>query len=156
MSSADPHHPAPVGREFCPSPEDLLPFAPDGLPEIAGGWAEREFELADRTFRLTLPAAPDALLDSPDVLAAHERDGYMPYWGYLWPTSLDMGTAVLREKWKPGLPTLEIGSGIGLVGLAGLAAGLQLVFSDYDPQSVRLALFNAAQNGFSQARGMMV
>jgi predicted nicotinamide N-methyase len=31
-----------------------------------------------------------------------------------------------------------------------------VVFSDYDPQSVRLALYNAAQNGFPNARGTIV
>ena len=42
----------------------------------------------------------------------------MPYWPYLWPAAYAMSAAVLRENWPPGAAALEIGAGIGLVGLA--------------------------------------
>ena len=129
---------------------------PDGgaLPDIPGGWESRSISVAGRSFQMTLPAAPDAFLDDPTVLAAHARDGYMPYWGYLWPTSLEMAAAVLRHDWPAGQRVLEIGAGIGLAGLAGLAAGLHVTFSDYDPQAVALALYNARQNGWPNAAGL--
>ena len=126
------------------------------LPTIAGGWTTRSYDVAGRSLTLTLPARPDALLDDPQVLEAHAKDGYMPYWGYLWPTSLETAAAVLREPWPVGTTCLELGAGIGLSGLAGLAAGLAVTFSDYDEQSVRLALFNGYQNGFSNARGVLL
>lgn len=126
------------------------------LPDIPGGWASRAVTVAGHTFQLTLPAAPDAFLDDAAVIAAHNRDGYMPYWGYLWPTSLEMAAAVLNEDWQPGLRVLEIGAGIGLAGLAGLAAGLDVTFSDYDPQAVCLALHNARQNGWPRAQGLLL
>ena len=50
---------------------------------------------------------------------------------------------------------LELGCGSGLVGLAALAAGYDVTFSDYVPQAVELALENAARNGFPQARGLV-
>lgn len=124
------------------------------LPNVPGGWATRDVVIAGRSFRLTLPADPDAFLDDQNVLDAHARDGYMPYWGYLWPTSLEMATAVLEHTWAPGLAALEIGAGIGLTGLAGLAAGLHVTFSDYDQQAVELAVYNARQNGLEHARGL--
>ncbi|MBI5757156.1 MAG: 50S ribosomal protein L11 methyltransferase [Planctomycetales bacterium] len=126
------------------------------LPNVPGGWTTREIVLAGRTFQLDLPASPDAFLDDPDVLAAHERDGYMPYWGYLWPTSLDLARYMLEQKWPAGLECLEIGAGIGLSGLAALAAGLHVTFSDYAPQAVDLALHNAQRNGFSDAVGCVL
>lgn len=126
------------------------------LPDIPGGWTTREVAVAGHTFCLTLPAAPDAFLDDADVIAAHNRDGYMPYWGYLWPTSLEMAAAVLKHDWQAGLRVLEIGAGIGLAGLAGLAAGLYVTFSDYDPQAVGLALHNARQNGWTGAQGLLL
>lgn len=103
---------------------------------------------------MTVPADPDAFLDDPAVHAAHARDEFMPYWPYLWPASSPMGEAVVRAHWKPGTAALEIGAGIGLVGVAALAAGMHVTFSDYAYDSVRLALHNAGQNGFDKARGI--
>ena len=137
-----------------PEVQELLPF--DELPAIAGGWATREYVVGGRRLTLTLPSQPDALLDDPQVLQAHALDGYMPYWGYLWPTSLETATALLRENWRAGTTFLELGAGIGLTGLAALAAGLKVTFSDYDAQAVRLALFNARQNGFHESRGLLL
>jgi hypothetical protein len=41
---------------------------------------------------------------------------------------------------------LEIGAGIALTGLAALARGFSVTFSDYDQRAIELALFNARQN----------
>lgn len=133
--------------------EFLTPYAPEALPDISGGWEEKEFTVLERVFRLIRPANPDALLDDPEVLKANVADNYMPYWGYLWPTSLDMAKAILTANLPAALPTLEVGAGIGLAGLAGLVAGLDVVFTDYDRTSVRLALSNAVLNGFPNAKG---
>ncbi len=174
-----------------------MPAAETELPAIPGGWATRDFHLAGRTLRVTLPASPDAFLDDPEVLAANRRNDYMPYWSYLWPTSLETAVAVLSHDWsqrnlgvhsdptsqrlskrgqggargsfvewasKPvreisdglGSPShgrihaLEIGAGIALTGLAALARGLAVTFSDYDERAIDLALFNARQNHLEQ------
>src|SRR5664279_3974276 len=72
---------------------------PSELPEIPGGWTEREWTIAERTFRLKLPAVPDAFLEEPDVHAAFDRDEYMPYWAFLWPAALKMVAMILTEDW---------------------------------------------------------
>lgn len=126
------------------------------LPAVAGGWGEKRYEISGETFDLTVPAVPDALLDTPETLEAHQADGYMPYWGYLWPTSLEMCKAILERKWTPDLPTLELGTGVGLVGVAALRTGLDVVMTDYDRLSVQLALHNAARNGYPQAKGALL
>ena len=56
--------------------------------------------------------------------------------------------AVLRTHWPPGAEVLELGAGIGLVGLAGLTRGLRVTFSDYESKAVELALLNAHRAGF--------
>lgn len=118
----------------------------DRLPQIPGGWTVRDFVLAGRRLRVTLPASPDAFLDDPGVLAANRRDDYMPYWSYLWPTSLETAVAVLNHDWESGTSVLEIGAGIALTGLAALAVGLRVTFSDFDRQAINLALYNARAN----------
>lgn len=116
------------------------------LAEIPGGWATRDFSLAGTTLKITLPASPDAFLDDPDVLAANRRDDYMPYWSYLWPTSLETAVAVLSRDWPSGVEALEIGAGIALTGQAALARGMRVAFSDYDRKALDLAMHNARQN----------
>jgi predicted nicotinamide N-methyase len=118
------------------------------LAQIPGGWKTQDFVLADTTLKVTLPACPDAFLDDPEVLAANRRDDYMPYWSYLWPTSLETAVAVLSRDWPSGAEALEIGAGIALTGLAALSRGLRVAFSDYDRQALALAMHNAGQNEF--------
>jgi predicted nicotinamide N-methyase len=128
-----------------------------GLIEIPGGWTNRDFLLAGRTLKITLPASPDAFLDDPEVLAANRRDDYMPYWSYLWPTSLETAVAVLEHDWPPGTRALEIGAGIALTGQAALLRGLHVTFSDYDQRAIDLALFNARENQIElHAEGLLM
>lgn len=122
--------------------------ATSGLPDVPGGWHCRVFRSGSQEFRLTVPAEPDAFLDDPAVLEANRADDYMPYWGFLWPAAPPMVGAVLAGEWTAGATALEIGCGIGLVGLAALRRGLTVTFSDYDQTSVDLALHNARQNGY--------
>ena len=124
-----------------------------GLTGIPGGWTTRDIAVAGRSFRLTLPASPDAFLDDPAVREASVRDDYMPYWPYLWPASLPMAEAVARADWPAGTEVLEIGAGIGFVGLVALSRGYNVTLTDYQQAAVDLALHNARVNGFPGARG---
>jgi hypothetical protein len=127
------------------------------LPAIPGGWTKRNFLLSGRTLTITLPAAPDAFLDDPEVLAANRQDDYMPYWSYLWPTSLETAVAVLNSDWPAGTQALEIGAGIALTGLAALTRDLAVTFSDYDQRAIDLALFNARENHVDRhAEGLLM
>ncbi|MGE3315706.1 MAG: methyltransferase [Planctomycetaceae bacterium] len=126
------------------------------LPEIPGGWSTREIGIAGRSFRVTLPTSPDAFLDDPEVLDESRRNDYMPYWPYLWPASLPMSEAVVRAGWRTGTEILEVGAGIGFVGLVALSCGHRVTFSDYRGEAVDLALYNARQNNLSGASGEVI
>ncbi|HQR42617.1 MAG TPA: class I SAM-dependent methyltransferase [Gemmatales bacterium] len=107
-------------------------------------------ETTPRTFRMWRPAEPDRLLEHPSTLEAFSHDEYMPYWCDLWPVSRMLAKAILASDWQPGTEALEVGCGLGMAGVAALAKGLQVVFSDYDATALRFAAANALEHGYRQ------
>jgi predicted nicotinamide N-methyase len=125
-----------------------LPPPPEAVLASLGPLVQEKVIVEDRTFVITRPGQSDRLLDHPAVLSAFAADEYMPYWADLWPAARMLAKAILREPWAPGLEALEIGCGLGLPGIAALAAGLRVTFSDYDATALHFAAENARQNGF--------
>jgi predicted nicotinamide N-methyase len=127
-----------------------------GLPAIPGGWAEQEVIVGERVFRLVLPATPEAFLNADKAAGGVEDAVRTTYWQYLWPVAAELSRLVMQFDWKPGLEALELGAGVGLVGLAALAVGLNVTFSDCDPVAVQVALRNSHRNGFDLAAGLVL
>ncbi len=129
-----------------------LPASRPPMPETpfdALGPLHREPVIVEgRTFLIMRPSESDRLLDHPSVRSAFAADEYMPYWTDLWPSARMLAKAILRESWPPGLRVLEVGCGLGLPGIAALALGLRVTFSDYDATALRFAADNARLNGF--------
>jgi len=122
---------------------------PPGFMDIPGGWAERTVQIANYTFDLVAPADPVEFLHQLDESsAAHVAD---PYWSAIWSAAPALAQRVARHAWSSGTRALELGCGVGLVGLAALASGVSVTFSDYIPTAVELARENARRNGFSAA-----
>src|SRR5438270_11756124 len=128
------------------------PHMPETPPEALGPVVEEHVFVEEHTFRLTKPTDSDRLLDHPMVRAAFAVDEYMPYWADLWPAARMLAKVIVREPWPGPLEALEIGCGLGLPGIAALAAGLRVTFSDYDATAVRFAADNARANGFHEFR----
>jgi len=125
--------------------------------EIPGGWSEQDVAIGDHTFRMLLPADPDRFLDDLDESPSAPRELADPYWAKLWPAAYHLAEAMLSADWPPGTEILEIGCGSGLAGLAALARGYRVTFSDYVPLAVVLALENARRNGVeANAQGMVL
>jgi predicted nicotinamide N-methyase len=120
--------------------------------EALGELVREEVVVEGHTFVITRPGAADRLLDHPALRAAYAADEYLPYWADLWPAARMLAKAVLREPWGPGLEALEIGCGLGLPGIAALARGLRVTFSDCDATALRLAAANARLNGYDDFR----
>lgn len=103
-----------------------------------------------RAFELLLPANADALLDDPGVRTRFEQDEYMPYWATLWPGALLLADVV--AAWAVvGDPSavphvLELGCGVGLVGLVAASRGYRVTLSDYDEDALAFAAENARRN----------
>jgi predicted nicotinamide N-methyase len=101
-----------------------------------------------RTFFITRPVESERIQDHPAVQAAAEKDDYLPYWTDLWPAARMLAKVILREPPAPGTRVLELGSGLGLPGIAALACGLRVTFSDCDATALEFAAANARANGF--------
>src|SRR5262249_49359905 len=125
------------------------PHFPETPIESLGASIRETVIIDDRTFLIDRPSESDQLLDDPAIRSAFAVDDYMPYWADLWPASRMLARAVLREPWTDGLTALEIGCGVGLPGIAALARGLKVVFSDCDLTALRFAGENAKLNGFT-------
>lgn len=112
----------------------------------------QQLQIGPHQLTLQLPADPDRLLEA----AAAAGDDSDPYWGILWDAAVEMAGCVLKAEWPDGGRALEIGCGCGLVGVAGLMAGLDVTFSDLVPDAVQLSLSNATINGFPNAAGRAI
>jgi len=125
-----------------------LPPPPEAVLDCLGPMVREQVIVEEKAFLLVRPGQSDRLLDHPAVLSAFAADEYMPYWADLWPAARMLAKAILREKWQPGQEALEIGCGLGLPGIAALAMGLRVTFSDYDATALRFAADNARLNSF--------
>jgi 2-polyprenyl-3-methyl-5-hydroxy-6-metoxy-1,4-benzoquinol methylase len=89
--------------------------------------------------------------DDPIVAQAVARglDGEkdLPFWTKLWPAALLLARFVAGLAPKPGALMLELGAGLGLVGLAAAAHGHRVIVSDIDVRALELAQASARHNG---------
>ena len=123
------------------------------LPDLAGGWARQSHEVSQGLqVELFVPAAPDELLDDDAVVARNEFNDSMPYWAWLWESAPAMARRIAAAPPKPGARILELGAGLGLVGIAAALAvdgPAALTLSDHDPLSLAVLPLNAALNGLT-------
>jgi len=126
------------------------PSMPETPMDSLGGITREEVFIEDRSFLIDRPADSERILDHPAIRAAFAADDYLPYWADLWPAARMMAKAIVREPWTAGQQAIEIGCGLGLPGIAALAAGLRVTFTDVDATALRFAANNALLNGFDQ------
>jgi predicted nicotinamide N-methyase len=122
---------------------------PETPRDALGPLVFEQVTIEDYSFTIGRPRESDRVLDHPAVRSAFAADEYIPYWADLWPAARMLAKVIVRETWKPGLAALEIGCGLGLPGIAALAKGLHIVFSDYDATALNFAAENARRNGYS-------
>lgn len=126
---------------------------------IAGHAAKRvEVKVGERCYTLFMPADEEALLECPRVAERFAADEYMPYWATLWPAALVLADAVAAwdEGAVAGHEVLELGSGLGLVGLVAAGRGARVTVSDYDADALAFVRASARASGLPEPQTRIV
>ncbi len=92
----------------------------------------------DTTVALQRPRNAEELITPEDF----EHDERLPYWAELWPSSSVLA-ARLAAPSRPGARLLELGCGLGLVTSVALAAGWDVVATDYYSDALQFTMLNA-------------
>jgi len=96
--------------------------------------------MGDGVCSLVLPRGQSAL-----AIAPAQRGGEPPYWADVWPASVAIARWVCRRRTAAGLCALDLGCGIGVPGCAAVRCGASVTFSDFQPDALAFAEFNARQ-----------
>lgn len=126
--------------------------SPEQSPHL---WERRSFSFGEIAIELAAPRDPDALLDDPGVLEASAREDYMPYWAYVWSSSIALGAYLVsntRTLIQPGTRTLELGAGLGLVGLVAAKLGADVTFNEWSGLALRAISYSARLNKLDNVR----
>lgn len=125
------------------------------LPALEGGWELKTYGAhGGEPLRLFVPRSPDALLEDAEVQERNRFNDAMPYWAWVWDAAPLMVEQLVRElRSRVGerpLRVLELGAGLGLVGLGvGGALGdrARLTLTDHDPTAVQAMGVQIELNG---------
>ena len=115
--------------------------------------------IRERTYELLAPTDWEGLLEHPAVQARFDQDEYMPYWPTIWPAAYLLADAVAAwpqtehseaaDREAPVI--LELGCGLGLVGIVAATRGYQVILTDCDGDAVAFAAENARRNRIALA-----
>lgn len=124
-------------------------------PEIGGDALiielERRFVVEEvsitafgRELTLLAPRSAEDLINEQDF----ERDERLPYWADLWPSSYALAERVAEERGKKADARssgrlLELGCGLGLVTIAAMTAGFDVLATDYYDDALSFTRANA-------------
>ncbi|MGQ4810433.1 Release factor glutamine methyltransferase [Candidatus Entotheonellaceae bacterium PAL068K] len=101
--------------------------------------------------QITKIADLDELVDSIDPIAFAE-DERLPYWAELWPSAVALAHYTTQHLGLRGRRLLELGCGLGLVGVVAGLQGAHVLCTDYEPDALVFARHNAHHNACRQVR----
>lgn len=105
-----------------------------------------DVEVGSRTLSVLRPSNSDDLIREEDFV----KDERLPYWADIWPSSTILARHFieLSESGRPRSPGrgLELGCGVGLVTMAAMIAGYEMIASDYYTDALAFTRANAFRN----------
>jgi predicted nicotinamide N-methyase len=134
------------------SSADRTDLSTEKAATFVGPTRHEKVVVEEHTFLIERPDEVHTIPNHPSMRTTFAEGEYVPYWTDLWPASRMLAKAILREPWPAGGEALEVGCGLGLPGIAALARGLRVTFSDYDPTALQFADRNARLNGLTDFR----
>ena len=97
----------------------------------------------NRTFRFLTPSTIDRFVDPDDLFRN------FPLWSKIWEASIVLGDFLAGMKPEPGKQILEIGCGLGVVGIIASSFGHRVTMTEYNADSLNFARANARLNALS-------
>lgn len=116
---------------------------------------EVSFSCAGRQVRLTKIADLEALLEGLDPVTFAE-DERLPYWAELWPSAVALADYAAHHLDVAGRRVLELGCGLGLVGVMAALQGARVLCTDYEAEALAFARHNARRNACQHMRFRLV
>jgi len=107
---------------------------------------ETKLTVNGRDFRLLIPSSLDGFIDPGNLY--HD----FPLWAKVWEASLVLADWVAHMKPDPEKRWLEIGSGLGLVGMTASTFGHHVTATEHNPDALAFARANAHINGCSNLK----
>lgn len=74
----------------------------------------------------------------------------LPYWGKIWESSVVLAHFIESKKLKPGTTVLELGAGVGVVGLFAASWGQNVTITDNNDEALLFAMANAMLNDLQE------
>lgn len=126
-------------------------YAVEFQPMRVGDISLDILQLADMDAYIERIAA--ALPSNPDQDMPKDIDASLPFWAKIWNTSVL--TAYVLQKFPAKGPygprtMLEIGAGVGVVGLVAAKLGFKTTITDNNPDAVLFSRINIMQNGLAE------
>jgi predicted nicotinamide N-methyase len=105
----------------------------------------QSLEFDGLSIELLRVADVDTLLDRLPKIQ-FRPDERLPYWADLWPSSLALAKYLWEVVDLRGLEVLELGCGLGLVGIVASRKGGVVTFTDYEADALAFTRYNAFRN----------
>jgi len=127
-------------------PPPRLASSNDGAPPVVP-LKQRRVTLGHVPLQVMSPESPHDILESALAdPAAPADDLVLPYWVEIWPAAVALGRTLIRRD-LAGVDAIELGAGVGLVGLAAARAGARVLVTDHQETALHVAQRNATLNG---------
>lgn len=89
------------------------------------------------------------------LLGLVNTDDDVPFWAVLWPAAIGMSEYIWENIDFMGQRVLELGAGLGLVGLVAAEKQAQVVQTDFIPEALQLAQENSEINGIANIKNVL-